>query len=130
MSSRWIIQEVQQTLNWPQTKNLNALQSFLGFVNFCCFFIGTNFKKITALTSLLRKYSPFNLNEEVLSHFQLLKEAFTTPPLLSHFNPFPAVVIEPDKSDYALGAVLSQVNDSGKHPVAFDICKILPADLN
>ncbi|MBW0514997.1 hypothetical protein O181_054712, partial [Austropuccinia psidii MF-1] len=37
---------------------------------------------------------------------------------------------ETDASDYALGAVLSQVNDSGKNPIAFDSCKLLPAELN
>ncbi|MBW0580226.1 hypothetical protein O181_119941, partial [Austropuccinia psidii MF-1] len=35
-----------------------------------------------------------------------------------------------DASDYALGAVLSQVSDSGKHPIAFDSHKLLPAELN
>ncbi|MBW0542546.1 hypothetical protein O181_082261, partial [Austropuccinia psidii MF-1] len=35
-----------------------------------------------------------------------------------------------DASDYALGAVLSQVSDSGKHPIAFDSRKLIPAELN
>ncbi|MBW0489330.1 hypothetical protein O181_029045 [Austropuccinia psidii MF-1] len=35
-----------------------------------------------------------------------------------------------DSSYYALGAVLSQVNDSGKQPIAFDSRKLLPAELN
>ncbi|MBW0580901.1 hypothetical protein O181_120616, partial [Austropuccinia psidii MF-1] len=39
-------------------------------------------------------------------------------------------IVETDASDYALGAVLSQVNDSGKHPISFDSCKLLPAELN
>ncbi|MBW0574260.1 hypothetical protein O181_113975 [Austropuccinia psidii MF-1] len=33
-------------------------------------------------------------------------------------------------SNYALGAVLSQVSDSGKHPIAFDSHKLIPAELN
>ncbi|MBW0570341.1 hypothetical protein O181_110056, partial [Austropuccinia psidii MF-1] len=37
---------------------------------------------------------------------------------------------ETDASDYALRSVLSQVNDSGKHPTAFDSRKLLPAELN
>ncbi|MBW0566360.1 hypothetical protein O181_106075, partial [Austropuccinia psidii MF-1] len=35
-----------------------------------------------------------------------------------------------DASNYALGAVLSQVSDSGKHPIAFDSHKPIPAELN
>ncbi|MBW0498339.1 hypothetical protein O181_038054 [Austropuccinia psidii MF-1] len=122
--------KVQPILNWPQLKKIKALQSFLGFSNFYCCFIKNYSKKITALTSLLKKYSPFIFNEESLSKFQLLKEAFTTSPMLSHFNPSLQDVVDTDASDYALGAVLSQVNDSGKHPIAFDNCKLLLPELN
>ncbi|MBW0536589.1 hypothetical protein O181_076304 [Austropuccinia psidii MF-1] len=79
--------KVQQILNWPQPKNIKALQSFLGFANFYRFFIKNYFKKITALTSLLAKDSPFIFNEEALSQFQKLKEEFTTSPIISHFSP-------------------------------------------
>ncbi|MBW0530844.1 hypothetical protein O181_070559, partial [Austropuccinia psidii MF-1] len=122
--------KVQQILNWPQPRNIKALQSFLGFANFYRCFIKNYSKKITSLTSLLKKDSPFIFNEEALSQFQALKEAFTSAPILSHFNPSLPTIVETDASDYALGAVLSQVNDSGKHPIAFDSCKLLPAELN
>ncbi|MBW0508719.1 hypothetical protein O181_048434 [Austropuccinia psidii MF-1] len=122
--------KVQKILNWPQPKNIKALQSFLGIANFYCRFVKNYSKKITALTYLLKKDSPFIFNEEALSQFQLLKEAFTTAPILSHLNPSLPTIVETDASDYALGAVLSQVNDSGKHPIAFDSCKLLPAELN
>ncbi|MBW0528988.1 hypothetical protein O181_068703 [Austropuccinia psidii MF-1] len=39
-------------------------------------------------------------------------------------------MVETDASNYALGAVLSQVSDSGKHPTAFDSRKPIPAELN
>ncbi|MBW0484975.1 hypothetical protein O181_024690 [Austropuccinia psidii MF-1] len=55
--------------------------------------------------------------EGLLPPFQILKEAFTTAPILSHFNPSLPTFVETDASVYALAAVLSQVNDSGKHPI-------------
>ncbi|MBW0526095.1 hypothetical protein O181_065810 [Austropuccinia psidii MF-1] len=122
--------KVQQILNWPQPNKIKVLQSFLGFSNFYCHFITNYSKQITALTSLLKKDSPFIFNEEALSQFQILKEAFTTAPILSHFNPSLPTIVETHASDYALGAVLIQVNDSGKHPISFDSCKLLPAELN
>ncbi|MBW0549839.1 hypothetical protein O181_089554 [Austropuccinia psidii MF-1] len=70
------------------------------------------------------------LPPEALHKLQILKEAFTTAPILSHFNPSLPTIGNTDASDYALGAVLSHVNDSGKHPIAFDSCKLLPAELN
>ncbi|MBW0575712.1 hypothetical protein O181_115427 [Austropuccinia psidii MF-1] len=122
--------KVQKILNWPQFKNIKSLQSFLGFANFYCHFIKNYSKKITSLTSLLKKYSPFIFNEEALSQFQSLKWAFTTSPILSNFNPSLPTIVESFASDYASGALLSQVNDSGKHPIAFDSRKLLPAELN
>ncbi|MBW0512068.1 hypothetical protein O181_051783 [Austropuccinia psidii MF-1] len=95
--------KVQQILNWPPPRNLKALQSFLGFANFYHRFIKNYSKKISSLTSFLTKDSCFPLNEEAL---------------------------KTDASNYALGAVLSQVSDSGKHPIAFNSQNLIPAELN
>ncbi|MBW0499261.1 hypothetical protein O181_038976 [Austropuccinia psidii MF-1] len=122
--------KAQQILNWPQPKNIKGLQSFIGFSNFYHCFIKNYSKKVTALTCLLKKDSPFIFNEEALSQFQILKESFTTAPILSHFNHSLQTIVETDASDCALGAVLCQVNDSGKHPIAFDSRKLLSAELN
>ncbi|MBW0481915.1 hypothetical protein O181_021630 [Austropuccinia psidii MF-1] len=66
--------KVMQILNWPQPKNIKALQSFLGFANLYRCLIKNYSKNITSLTSLLKKDSPFIFNEEALSQFQILKE--------------------------------------------------------
>ncbi|MBW0530836.1 hypothetical protein O181_070551 [Austropuccinia psidii MF-1] len=102
--------KVQQILNWPPLRNLKALQSFLGFANFYRRFIKNYSKRITSLTSFLKKDSCFPLNEEDLCQFHQLKEAFTTAPVLSHFNLFIPTIVETDASNYALGAVMSQEN--------------------
>ncbi|MBW0503126.1 hypothetical protein O181_042841 [Austropuccinia psidii MF-1] len=44
-------------------------------------------------------------------------------------NPSLPTIVETDASNYALGAVLSQVSDSGKHPIAFDSHKSIPTEL-
>ncbi|MBW0568170.1 hypothetical protein O181_107885 [Austropuccinia psidii MF-1] len=72
----------QQILNWLPPRNLKALQSFLGFANFCHHFINKYSKKISALTGFLKKDSRFPLNEEALRQFHKLKEAFTIAPIL------------------------------------------------
>ncbi|MBW0585228.1 hypothetical protein O181_124943 [Austropuccinia psidii MF-1] len=111
---------VQQILNWLPPRNLKALQSVLGFASFYHCFIKNYSKKISSLTSFFKKYSRFPLNEEALRQFHQLKEAFTIAPILSHFDPSLPTILETDESDYALGAVLSQISDTGKHPIAFD----------
>ncbi|MBW0583775.1 hypothetical protein O181_123490, partial [Austropuccinia psidii MF-1] len=87
-------------------------------------------KKISSLKNFLKKDSRFPLNEEALRQFHQLKEAFTIAPILSHFDPSLPTIVETDASDYALGAVMSQISDSEKHPIAFDSLKIFPAELN
>ncbi|MBW0576789.1 hypothetical protein O181_116504 [Austropuccinia psidii MF-1] len=119
-----------QILNWPPQRNLKALQSFLGFAIFYHCFIKNYSKKISSLTSFLKKDSYFPLNEEALRQFDQLKEAFTISPILSNFDPSLPTIVETDASDYFLGAVLSQVSDLGTHPIAFDSFKLLPAELN
>ncbi|MBW0516412.1 hypothetical protein O181_056127 [Austropuccinia psidii MF-1] len=46
------------------------------------------------------------------------------------FNPSLPTTVETDAYDYALGAVLSQDSDSGKHPISFHSHKLIPAELN
>ncbi|MBW0590448.1 hypothetical protein O181_130163 [Austropuccinia psidii MF-1] len=87
-------------------------------------------KQITSLTSLLKEESPFIFDEEALSLSQLLKEALTTAPITSRFNHSLPTNVETDASDYALGDLLSHVNDSGNNPIEFDSHKLLPAELN
>ncbi|MBW0582874.1 hypothetical protein O181_122589 [Austropuccinia psidii MF-1] len=96
-------EKVQQILNWQSPRNLKALQSFLGFAHFYRHFIKNYSKKISSLTSFLKKDSCFPLNKEALKN---------------------------DASNYALGAILSQVSHSGKHPIAFNSRKPIPAELN
>ncbi|MBW0565761.1 hypothetical protein O181_105476 [Austropuccinia psidii MF-1] len=117
----------------PQLSSAQKHQGSSIFSWLCQFLLSfhkTLFKKITSLTSLLKDNSPFIFNEEALSQFQIHKEELTTTPILSHFNPSLPAILETDASDYALGAVLSQVNGSGKHPIVFDSRKLLPDELN
>ncbi|MBW0479991.1 hypothetical protein O181_019706 [Austropuccinia psidii MF-1] len=123
-------EKVQQIFNWKPLANLKALPSFLGIAKSYCHFIKNSSKKISSLNRSLKKYSCFLFNEEALQMLNQLKEAFTKSPIFSHFDPSLPSIVEPNASDYALGVVLSQVSDSGNHPIAFDSPKHTPAELN
>ncbi|MBW0579592.1 hypothetical protein O181_119307 [Austropuccinia psidii MF-1] len=58
--------KVQKIFNWSPPTDLKALKSFLGFANFYHHLIKNYSKKISSLTSFLKKNSRFPLNEEAL----------------------------------------------------------------
>jgi RNase H-like domain found in reverse transcriptase len=66
------------------------------------------------LTRLTRKNIPWNFNESCKLAFLTLKQAFISTPVLTHYKPSCLLVIETDASDYALAAILSQVESNGE----------------
>ncbi|MBW0591653.1 hypothetical protein O181_131368 [Austropuccinia psidii MF-1] len=77
-------------------------------------------------------HSPFSSRIIPVSpSIRKLLVSFTNSKRLSpSSNPSLPTIVETNASNYALGAVLSQVSDSEKHPIAFDSCKLLPAEPN
>jgi len=56
---------------------------------------------------------------------------FTPCPILTHFDDTRPTKLETDASDFALGAVLSQLcKDEKWHPIAFHNRKCSPAEIN
>ena len=63
--------------------------------------------------------------------FQRLKAAFTSAPILRHFDREKECVVETDASDNVSAGILSQIADDGLlHPVAFLSKKHSPAECN
>jgi transposase InsO family protein len=61
----------------------------------------------------------------------MLKQAFTTAPILAHFDPDLECVVETDSSGYVTAGILSQKGKDGiLHPVAFFSRKHSPAECN
>ena len=56
-------------------------------------------------------HNSFILTPETEKAFEELKTAFTTTPVLKHFNPELPTRIETDASGYAIGDILSQLHD-------------------
>jgi hypothetical protein len=93
------------------------------------------FSKLAApLTRLLKKENlakRFRWKDEAQAAFDQLRTAFTKAPILRHFDPNLPVVLEADASDYALGAVVSQIGPDGMlHPIVYHSRKFNKAELN
>ena len=126
-------EKVEAVLEWKPPKSLTEVQSFLGFANFYRRFIQDYSQVVRPLTELTKKEKKeeWSWNPEAQAAFEKLKQRFTTAPILAHFDPAKAVIIETDASDFVLGAVLSQQDEDNRlHPVAFHSRKFQPAEIN
>jgi hypothetical protein len=123
--------KVKTLLEWKPPRNVKDVQVFLGFANFYRKFI-KGYSKITEpLTRLLRKDTKFLWSEKTQSAFDTLKTAFTSAPILTHFNPERPIALETDASDYALAGILSHPDSHGNlQPIAFHSRKSNDAELN
>jgi hypothetical protein len=83
---------------WPTPANVKDIQSFLGFANFYRRFIPKYSGLSAPLTRLLRKNMDFAWTDKAQKAFEALKTAFTTAPILVHFNPDYRSVVETDAS--------------------------------
>jgi RNase H-like domain found in reverse transcriptase len=69
---------------------------------------------MVSLTRLTWKNIPWNFDESCKLAFLTLKQAFISAPVLTHYKPSCLLVIKTDASDYALAAILSQVESNGE----------------
>jgi hypothetical protein len=126
--------KVEAVMSWPTLKLPHDVRMFLGLANFYRRFI-KDFSRLAApLMRLLTKErmaKRFQWDKGAERAFNFLKEAFTTAPILRHFNPTCPTVLESDACDHALGAVVSQRTPDGLlHPIAFHSRKFNPPELN
>src|SRR6266581_4940816 len=117
---------------WPAPTNKKEVQSFLGFTNFYCRFIKDFSEHARLLFDLTRNDRKWNWGVDEQSAFDKLKRNVTTAPVLISPDSTKPFRIEADSSDFATGAVLSQVSpaDEKWHPVAFFSKSLSPVERN
>ena len=72
------------------------------------------------LTCLTRKDTPWNFDDKCKVAFNILKQVFTSTPILTYWVLDLQLVMEINASDYDLAAVLSiMTKDNEIYPVAF-----------
>jgi len=116
-------QKVNAVLKWETPKSVKDIQCFLGFANFYRCLIHRYSHLCQPLFNLLRKDMPFVWDATCEQVFDSLKKAFTSAPILHHFDPELEALIETDASDYVTSGILSQKHlENNKlvlYPVAF-----------
>src|SRR5258708_2110643 len=112
--------KVHRVTEWPTPTKVKEVQSFLGFVNFYQKFI-RDFSDVTCpLYALTRKTQQWVWGSPEQKAFDALKKAVTSAPILTFPSQSGCFCLECDASNFATGAVLSQVQADGMHqPIAF-----------
>ena len=117
--------------DWKSPSNLKNIQSFIAFANFYHWFIKDFATMASSLTALTKKNIVFKWEELEQNAFESIKKAFSTAPILQHFDLDKECVVETDTSDYIFSAVLSQPDYEGVlHLIAFLSQHHLPAECN
>lgn len=122
--------KVEAVTKWEAPTNVRDVRAFLGFANFYRPFIRDFSQISTPLSNLTKKDTPFIWRDEQSKAFEILKAAFTTAPILAHFDPDLNTVVEPDGSGWSLGSCLSQWHGDVLRPVAYLSTKLSPAEVN
>ena len=123
--------KVKTIQEWPESKKIKDIQSFLGFANFYRHFIFNYSDIVIPLTRLTRKNTPWNFDDKYRKAFNTLKQVFISTPILTHWVLDAHLVMETDASDYALTAILSlMTKDNEIHPVAFHSWTFSALELN
>jgi hypothetical protein len=76
--------KVQTIHNWPEPQKVKDIQSFLGFANFYQRFIYNFSDIVVPLTCLTPKNVPFVFGDVQQAAFNLLKDVFSSAPILTH----------------------------------------------
>ena len=111
--------KIQTIWDWPTPCRVKDVQSFLEFTNFYRHFINNYVGVSVLLTHLTWKNEPWSWTIDCQAAFDDLKRAFTTAPILGHWDPESPIILETDASDRVLAAILSTRTDDKIYPIAF-----------
>ena len=116
--------KVHDVVRMKPCRNLKDIQTFLGMTQYYSKFI-PNFQEIVApLSKLLKKNTKFQWSYEQHMAFETLKKKLVSAPILAYPRDDCKYILDTDASNYALGAVLSQLqpNENGElveRPIAY-----------
>ncbi|KAI5954409.1 hypothetical protein KGF54_002184 [Candida jiufengensis] len=105
--------KIQALINWELPKTNKGMQSFVGFVSYYRKFV-LNFSKIIRPLILCGLGKLRTNRPEVKLAFETIKQKLINAPILKSPRNGATYVITADASQFAVGAVIEILNDSGK----------------
>ena len=104
--------------DWPVPRTVTHVRQFLGFTAYYRKFISDFSEIAQPLTNLTKKSVRFYGDGKCQHAFETLKQLLVTAPVLAYPTDEGDNVLDTDASNYAMGAVLSQVQNGEERVIA------------
>lgn len=112
-------EKVKAVKEWPRPRNSKDVRSFLGLASYYRKFVKGFSEIAKPLHKLCEKNSRFSWTEACQTSFEALKQSLMSAPVLAYPKLGSRFILDTDSSDFASGAVLSQVQDGQERVIAY-----------
>lgn len=111
--------KIQTMLNYPIPENKDSVKRFVAFSNYYRRFLKNFAQYARPLNQLTRRKAEFIWTQECQQSFDHIKNALIHPPILQYPDFKREFMLTVDASNYACGAVLSQISGDKDLPIAY-----------
>jgi transposase InsO family protein len=112
-------EKTEQILNWGTPRCVRDVRAFIGITSYYRKHVKNYAAIASPLTSLTAKNRQFEWSPECQNAFDTLKRALASPPILAMPRDEGQYLLDTDSSDFAIGAVLSQIQDNEERVIAY-----------
>ena len=120
--------KVEAVKIFPVPRTLKELQRFLGLAGYYRHFIRDFAKAAAPLTDMTVVGTQIRIEGEALFAFERIKECLSSAPVLRRVDYSRPFLLQTDASGIAIGAILSQRDDSGReYVIGYGSKKLTPA---
>ena len=117
--------KVEAIKNYPEPKSPKEIDSFLGMVSWLRKFIPQCTRNTRNLRICAKMKKNFKMSVDALREFKKLKTILSSDTCMAHPQLDKQFFIHVDASKYALGAILTQLDENGRHRVIEYASKVL-----
>lgn len=111
---------IRAICNYPVPTNTKELHSYLGLCSYFRRFVPSFSVIARPLHNLTKKDTPFRFDDNCRAAFDKLRDALTSAPILSIYDPKCETELHCDASSHGFGAVLLQKKSDGRfHPISY-----------
>jgi hypothetical protein len=116
--------------DWPAPQSQRELRAFLRLASYYRRYV-RNFAEVAApLSEMTAKGKRFEWSPQAQEAFVRLKASLTSPPILAVPSDEASYVLDTDASDFAIGAVLSDIKDGAERVIAYASRKLSKQEIN